>query len=314
MRDSKSLLLLVVSVLLIVVSCALLWTLGFNFNNFAKEKGSTVIIVKDSVSPSRLSKITEEQDSLKNIYAATISNLNVLDSTWSNADSLKKDLDLKLTEFYKLRNEITTILKKPSTKEDVTLARRKIEELQKRIDQLRDRNVDVEKENQRLYAMLQQLTSASMVNENNQAKAIVYDTKPAVNTPSVLFTASDIRLTALMVEDDKEQETYQALQTDKFSGTFTVRNNAAQINSTEVYVVITQPDSKVLQASAWESGRFTSKEGTRIYTCKLKFDYSKGESKRLSFSVASDRFQKGSYTLQLYYNGSIIGKVSKTLI
>ena len=48
MKDSKSILLLVVSVLLILVSCALLWTWGYNFNNFTKDKQGTVFIVKDS--------------------------------------------------------------------------------------------------------------------------------------------------------------------------------------------------------------------------------------------------------------------------
>ena len=97
MKDSKSLLLLVVSVLLILVSCALLWTWGFNFGNFAKEKQNTVFVVKDSTAAANVTR-----DSLKKIYEATISNISTFDSTWTNADSLKDSLDLKLNEFYNI--------------------------------------------------------------------------------------------------------------------------------------------------------------------------------------------------------------------
>src|SRR4051812_27514904 len=128
MKDSKSILLLVVSVLLILVSCALLWTWGYNFNNFTKDKQGTVFIVKDSTAATNATR-----DSLKRIYAATISNIGTLDSTWTHADSIKGDLDVKLSEFYKLRNEIAIILKNPSKKEDIDLAKQKITELQKKL-------------------------------------------------------------------------------------------------------------------------------------------------------------------------------------
>lgn len=314
MKDSKSILLLVVSVLLILVSCALLWTWGYNFNNFTKDKQGTVFIVKDSTAATNATR-----DSLQKIYTATISNLGTLDSTWNNADSLKTDLDIKLSEFYKLRNEIAIILKNPAKKEDLDLAKTKIGELQKKVDQLRNKNLDVETENRRLYAVLQQLTNApkeAIQQQVQSAKPVVFDSKePAeISVPAASFITSDMRLTAMMVDKDREQETYQALQTDKFVGSFTVKNNASAFNSTEIVVVVLQPDNKVLQASAWETGRFDSKEGKRIYSCKVKFEYAKGENKKLSFALNSDRFQKGTYSMQLYYKGNLIGRITKTLI
>lgn len=311
MKDYKSILLLVVSVLLILVSCALLWTWGYNFSNFAKDKQGTVFIVKDSTTATNATR-----DSLRKIYAATISNIGALDSTWTHADSLKTGLDIKLSEFYKLRNEIAVILKNPVKKEDLDLARQKIGELQKKVDQLRDRNADVETENKRLYAVLQQLTAVQREALQSPAKPVVYEHPLAAEKaiPAVNFSVSDMHFTAIMVDGDKEQETYQALQTDKFAGSFTVRNNFNPFNSTEIVVVVLQPDNKVLQTSAWESGRFDTKEGKKVYSCKVKFEYAKGENKRLSFSLNSDKFQKGTYTMQLYFNGNLIGKASKTLV
>ncbi len=324
MKDSKSLLLLVVSVLLILVSCALLWTWGFNFGNFAKDKqtASTVFVVKDSTTATNATR-----DSLKKIYEATISNISKFDSTLSNADSLKDSLDLRLSDFYKLRNEIAVILKNPVKKEDLDLAKQKISELQKKNTQLRTMAEDVETENKKLLAALQQLTENSK--ENTQAvKPVSFDVKqPATYTntapanipspatfPVSSFATTDMRLTALMMDADKEQETNQALQADKFLGSFSVKNNLAQFNSTEIVVVILQPDNKVMQVSAWETGRFETREGMKVYSCKVKFEYTKGENKRLSFSMNADKFQKGTYVMQLYYNGSLIGKTTRTLI
>ena len=317
MKDSKSILLLVVSVLLILVSCALLWTWGYNFNNFTKDKQGTVFIVKDSTAATNATR-----DSLKKIYEATITNLGTLDSTWTHADSLKNDLDVKLSEFYKLRNEIAIILKNPVKKEDLDLAKQKIGDLQKKIDQLRNKNSDVETENKRLQEVLQQLTTVPKDANPQNSKPVVYENKepqgkstaaPAPSVPASTFTTSDMHFTAMMVDGDKEQETFQALQVDKFVGSFYVKNNLSQFSNTEVMVVVIQPDNKVLQTAAWESGRFETKEGTKIYSCKIKFEYSKGENKKLSFSLNSDKSQKGTYTVLVYYSGNLIGKMTKNL-
>ena len=108
MRDTKSLLLLLVSLLLVVVSFVLIWTWGYSFytqNNDAKNKIATASV--DSAS-----NMNPIKDSLEKIYTATLQDLDIqLDSTITHTDSLKSELDVKLAEFYRLRNEIARILK-----------------------------------------------------------------------------------------------------------------------------------------------------------------------------------------------------------
>lgn len=311
MKDSKSLLLLVVSVLLILVSFALLWSWGYNLGNQKSEKNGTVYILKDSTAAANATR-----DSLSKVYASTLQNISTLDSTWTKADSLKQDLDFKLTEFYKLRNEISGLLKNPANKADLDIARLKIGELQKKVEQLRNQNQDIENENKRLYAALAQLTQAQK-EELQNVRPVVYENKAPVekNTnTATFFSASDLRLSALMVDEGTEQETYQAFQTDKFVGSFTVRNPQSQLTNAEIMVVLVQPDGKILKTSAWESGSFETREGRKIYSCKVRFEYNKGETKRVSFSVSSDKYMKGNYVMQLYQNGVMIAKMSKTLI
>ncbi|MBK6935909.1 MAG: hypothetical protein IPH18_02740 [Chitinophagaceae bacterium] len=92
-------------------------------------------------------------------------------------------------------------------------------------------------------------------------------------------------------------------------------NNITDDNAAEVFVIITQPDGSVLKTDAWESSAamLTKSGDKKIYTRKIKFEYTRGENKKLVFSLNPDEYQKGSYTLQLYHNGNLIGQSVKTL-
>ena len=162
--------------------------------------------------------------------------------------------------------------------------------------------------------MIQQLSKEKSPEQN--ILPVVFDTKPVSNRSTIpvsVFQAYDLHLSAVMVIDDKELETFQAMQTDKFVGSVVVKNNNAINNVAEIFIVVLQPDGHVLQKSAWESGTFETLDGKKIYSCKLRFDYIRGEPKKLLFSLSTDKYMKGNYTMQVYYNGSLIGKMYKTL-
>ena len=80
-----------------------------------------------------------------------------------------------------------------------------------------------------------------------------------------------------------------------------------------MFVVILQPDGKLLKQSGWDSGSFETREGTKIYSCKLRFDCPKGENKSLNFSVPSSNFQKGMYSIQVYHKGVMVVRGNKSL-
>ncbi|MBP6432163.1 MAG: hypothetical protein KA319_10375, partial [Ferruginibacter sp.] len=139
---------------------------------------------------------------------------------------------------------------------------------------------------------------------------VLNEDKPT--TGSGLFSASQIKVTALSAEDDKETTT--AEEVEKITGSFVVKN-AMPYKNAEIIIVITQPNGKVLKNSAWETGIFETKEdGRKMYSQKIKFDYSKGETKKCNFSVIADNYPKGNYTLQIYHNGVLIANSVKTLV
>ena len=124
---------------------------------------------------------------------------------------------------------------------------------------------------------------------------------------------ADMRITALTVTDNSEIETSQAFQTDKLVCSLTLKNNNFQNNTGDIFIVVLQPNGQTLQKSTWESGTFQSNDGKKIYSCRLHFDYSKGETKQLLFSLNAANYIKGNYTMQVYCKGVLIGKIVKLL-
>ena len=311
MKDTKSLLLILVSFLLFVVSFTLLWTWGYRFYI----KSPTEKITTGTVHETQPLSITGTRDSLRTVYSAAVRNLdNRFDSTWKNADSLKDRLDLRLGEFYRLRKEIEVLLKNQGSEIDLNLASHKIMELQQRVKDLLNKNLDVEYENKKLATALDQLKMSG----NNPVviqQPASYNNRVAEekNKPEEFFTISDLRLTAMMNNADKEVETYLAQETEKLVGSFFIRNNAGLKSDAELVIVVLQPDGGVMKNSAWESGTFFTADGRKVYSCKLQLDDKAGEVKRLAFSLNADKYQKGNYTLQVYHKGMLIGKLQKIL-
>jgi len=306
MRDIKS-------VLLVLLSVGLISTWVYHlYDKTIYSNRRTEVYIKDSTAVADAIR-----DSLQKIYSLTITNLDVrLDSTKTNADSLKGQLDTKLDEIYKLRNDIGSILKnRNATRADLSNAREMIGELQQRVDELKNQNTSMEEEKKRLTDVLDQLNNDMKGLEQN-IKRLGDENKTLTEKINVasIFVASEVKLTPVTVKDQREQETNQAKKTTKFVISFNVQNNISESNEAEVVIVITKPDGQVLQNSVWDAGSFeTRNEGRKNYTLKMKFDYQKGEPKHLLFSLNADKYEKGNYNLQIYHNGVMIGKTTKTL-
>ncbi|MFZ1528172.1 MAG: hypothetical protein WAT19_05440 [Ferruginibacter sp.] len=338
MKDTKTILLLVLSGLLIVMSMVLFWMWGYRSGNVTNSKTDTQTaekITKGETIASRLneSASSEYMDKLDYIGKS-------IESIYSNSDTLKTGLSLSIKEFYLLRAELNNLLASQPSQDNIMAASRKIEELQVKIRQLSITNKDIAYENKRLTLLLQQLgamqkniqqtSEVAEVNYNpasnnsippdNNLSTDVTDNRTAepvkkAEPAGPSFTAFDLRLTAYKEADDNNsKETEAADETSKIVGAFTFRNNSTQNNSTDVFIVVKQPDGKVLQKSTWESGTFEPKDGQKmIYSCKLRYDYGSWEAKRLFFTLVNDNYQKGRYTMLVYHNGVVVARMSKQL-
>jgi hypothetical protein len=317
MKEPRPYLLTVVSIFLIV-SVLLLATTAYLY--VKKPSGLTVLSQNNS------SNITANtRDSLQKIYSATVKDLTAsfaaMPATYKDSlekqdeeinSSLKKAGDSS-RDFDKLRNEINTILSDKSSNADLELAKIKINELQLMLDALKNKNNQIIKENEKLYNMLKQYTEEREKTESESKNNETPQISKQKNNPAPILKADYILLSAVTSTDFIDKETNQAEATDKLVATVTLRNNSSENTISEVMVVIRQPDGTVLQNSNWETGIFYTKEGKQIYSKKLRFNNSNGEVKRLNFSLESEKYFPGKYTMEVYYDGSIIGRAVKIL-
>lgn len=271
------------------------------------------IFIKDSIAVA-----AAVQDSLQQLYNRSLQNLDrKLDSTRFDADSLRFTLGTKLAEINKLRNEINGILKnRGASQADMITARQKISELQTLLAETKGQNLTLEEEKLQLSATMTRLNGEINGLQDNMRR-LGDENKMLTDkmTLASLFVASEIKLSPVMVKNDKEVETTQAKKTGKLVISFTVQNNLTDYDGTDVFIIITQPDGKVLTPDVWESATpMTTHSGDRkSYTRKVRFEYFKGEAKQLTFSINADAYQSGAYSLQLYHKGHKIGQTSKTL-
>ena len=322
MKDTKSLTLLLLSSVLFLLSIILLCTWGYQYYHQIQEDKSKS---QQAAAQAQPAVADDTRDSLLKIYRQTLNSLdNRADTAYSIADSINGQLNSNMQEFYRLRDEIALLLQsqKPNA-DDLVLAKKKITELQKRVEQLRYRNTDVESENKRLRALIDQLsgtknnlpeknvTPEETVQENN-TKTIA---SPAMNINAApgTITAVNLNLNAFTGEDNNETVTSLATTAGKLVGSFTVKNNSGNNSLCDLVVVVTDPAGRVIQKSAWESGTFETGKGKSIYTVKIRCETGKGESKQLSFSLSPDTYPKGSYTMLIYHEGKIIGRATRAL-
>ena len=307
MRDTKSLSLLLLSSVLFLLSIILLCTWGYQYYHQIQEDKTKDVIVKNT--PPAVPDGT--RDSLLKIYKNTLNSLGSrFDTTAYNADSLRGTLDINLKEFYRLRDEIAAMLQEKNTTVDINLAQKKIGELQQKVDLLKYRNTDVETENKKLKAILEEMAKQTQGIEQN-TRAVEKENRSLSTKINTLLNVKAANLNLSALANNDQQETNAAEQAEKLVGSFTVNSN---INSRcDIIVVVLQPDGQVLQKSAWESGSFETPEGKKIYSCKIRCETAKGENKPLNFSLTAEKYLKGKYTMQIYHNGVLIGRLSKTL-
>jgi hypothetical protein len=305
MREKKYTWLFVLSSILVV---ALFFILGFAVT---KSTDKVSIEKKRMVGNSNIPKSTTPLgDSLLVQYQAAVNDFDgTLDSV-IDKNTGNPNFDAKLAEYYKLRREIAGLLKNKDSEEDIALAKQKIELLQQKIEALSNRNIAVEADNMRLNEIIRSLTSIQKANANVKSSATNFTTEKPVIAESNLFVASNVQLNT--IAPNKDAFTNEDVE-DKIQGSFLVKNSKS-INNVELHIVVQKPDGEVVKNSAWDSGIFYTKDGQRkIYSLLLKFDYDKEETKKCTFSINADAFQKGNYLLQVYHKGVLIANSAKRI-
>jgi len=304
MRDNRSILLALLAGGLVITWVYHLYDKN-QYSNHTRE-----VIVKDS---SAVAKAVS--DSLRGFF---IHALDQLDSEKIRVDSLTSTLSdsvwiQQLVAVNELRRDIRTILEQKNiSKEDLGTAKIKIDTLQIRMVELEREGAIRNSENKKPNGELTQLRNEINTQQSKKEEPGENKIQSKKNNALSLFVATGIRFAAYKVQpDQKEIETTQQDEANKFISSFTVKNNSAGFQNAEIIVVISDPSGKSVNPEVWDAGSFETKtEGRKVYTRKLLFEYNKGETKRLQFALEPENFEKGVYKISLYHNGFRIGQSS----
>jgi len=252
-----------------------------------------------------------QRDSLESLYKFT---LDKYDSVTVANNDLSGKLTGKQTEITKLKVEINSILKKKNaTQSELARAKTLIEELNTQIETLQADNARLTGENQTLTAEKTQLivekdTLQANLNTTQAEKKVLEQTVDVGST----FSASNISIIPLNEKNGgKEKETTTAKKVDKLVVSFDVENRIAKSGPADMYILVTAPDGKIIDASG---GTFTTREeGDKTFTSKLTVPYEQGKRQNVQLPLVQDKFQTGDYKIQVYHNGFKIGEGVRTL-
>jgi len=252
-----------------------------------------------------------QRDSLESLYKFT---LDKYDSVTVANNDLSGKLTGKQSEITKLKVEINSILKKKNaTSSELARAKTLIEELNTQIETLQADNARLTGENQTLTAEKTQLivekdTLTANLNTTQAEKKVLEQTVDVGST----FSASNIAIVPVNEKNGgKEKETTTAKKVDKLVVSFDVENRIAKSGPADMYILVTAPDGKVIDASG---GTFTTREeGDKTFTSKLTVPYEQGKRQNVQLPLIQDKFQTGDYKIQVYHNGFKIGEGVRTL-
>jgi peptidoglycan hydrolase CwlO-like protein len=261
-----------------------------------------------------LAKVTTEKSDIQSSFDASLARL---DSMATTNTELQTKLSERDNEIAKMKTEIRSILnKRNASSSELARAKKLIAQLNGEINTMQEQIAFLTSENDSLkyeretlkaerVVLIRNLDSTTEVNTNLTHKVDVGST----------LNASNISITPIKIKNNgKEKVKTVAKRVDKLVVSFDVNNRIIQPGTTDLYVVVVDPDGKPI-TDAPGSGTFTTRdEGDKSFTAKLPVDLETAKKKNVEFGFApGEHFKKGSYIIKIYQNGFLIGQGKQDL-
>jgi seryl-tRNA synthetase len=239
--------------------------------------------------------------------------------------SLQEQLSVSNSEIAKAKAEIRSILnKKNATATELSRAKQLIAKLngtistmQEDIARLTNENQTLGQEKVALTAERETLTveKQKLTQDLETTTTAKVELEKKVDVASTL-NASNIIIKPIQVKHNgKEIVSEKAKRVDKILISFDVVNRIAQTGQTDVYVVVTGPDGQAVSTTASAASTFTTREeGDKAFTAKVPVEIETSKRKNVEFALTQPtNFKEGSYRIQIYQNGFLIGDGTKQL-
>lgn len=274
---------------------------------FQKQKTQKAVEMVTQVKDEAVS----DRDNLQQEYNASLARLDQLTSENTQlSDQIKnKDADLAKT-----KSRIQQILSNQhATEKDLKEARNLIAGLNTKID-------GYEKQIEELKGQNATLTSQrdSLSTTNNELSTTNEGLQKQVNMAKVLH-ASNIRVMGIELRrgGKKEKEITKARRVDVFRVVFDIdENRLAENGAKELDIRIINPSGTLLSNAALGSGSFINEETQQqvLYSLSKKVNL---KTNQPLYDIAADwqqsaDYEKGTYNVEIYNQGYLIGKGTAT--
>ena len=286
---------------LIVVVLALLGTDVYLY--LQKNKSDTKIVYQDD----ERNRLKIELDSLE----AQIEQVNTGKAKMSAAMKAKNDsLETKIKGLrVQLAKGKLTQAELSKAQEDVKQLRYFVTKYTADIEELKKQNTSLSNERDTLKTNLASTTEkATTLEKQNQ------DLDSKVKVASVLKLANADIVAYKIKNSGKEVDVTRASPAKKIKINFTVaENNVAEKRMHDIFLRILDPTGNLV-TDPKDAGTFSSDGQDLQYTYKTSIDFKNdGSGYTIDWINPTPPFQKGTYTVLLYTDGSTMGKTSFSL-
>jgi cell division protein FtsL len=260
-----------------------------------------------------VAKISTEKSNIQSSFDASLARLDSMQTV--NTD-INNKLGESKEEIAKMKKEIRSILnKRNATAAELTKARNLIAQLNGKITDMETQIATLTQENEGLKQNVAVLTTEKEALSHNldSTNVIKQNLEQKVDVASTL-NASNISIMPMKVRNNgKEKVSTVAKRVDKLVVSFDVNNRIIQTGTTDVYVVVIGPDGQPVTTP--NAGTFTTRdEGDKAFTAKLPVDLETAKTRNVEFAFdPAGHFQQGSYKIQIYQNGFLIGEKVRDL-
>lgn len=296
---------------LAVVALFIFLMIDKNNNNFSGSQANQSSVYQDDNNATT----SDEELALRKSFDESLVKIDSLNAA---NEELNKELAERKTEINKSKEQIRSILNSrkltsnelAKAKDLIASLNEKITSMEEQINTLTQDNETLKQEKEVLVQQNQKLTEdLTASNDLNVQLTEKVDVGSTLN-------ASNFSITPLKVKDnDKEKLTYKAKRVDKMVISFNVNNRIAEPGTKDIYVVVTDPNGKLISSEKLGSGTFTSREqGDVMYTTKVAVDVETAKPKMVEFNFMQDeKYIPGTYHFLIYQNGFKIGEGTSDL-
>ena len=218
-----------------------------------------------------------------------------------------------------LNKDRKTVNERNDAKQLILDLNAKIKDLSTQIDVLKKQNQELTLKNQQLTEQNNELTNninsvtekqksvASKAPETNNKEA---DSKDADNDlkSDLPITISDFSIKALSNRKGNLTETSKAKNTQNISIEFNVdANKLAKSENKNLIIIFIDPEGNTITPNDIETFTNNDKEEI-VYSEKLTINYQNNQPNLIKISFPLVKGKKGTYTVQIYYNGDKISE------